>query len=106
MITYRLRFFFDYGSGVCFWGANEPAQQQFGYPIETEQLPLATTTKAFIEHLISSYDQSLNWADPGGPGLWTTADWEDFHSEVQTMLTCVREELGDTFEIFDEYRRR
>jgi hypothetical protein len=103
MTTYRLRFFFDYGSGVCFWAANEAAQRQFGYTVETDQLPLSTATKEAVEHVISWYDQSLNWDDPGGPGLWNSTDWEQFNTEVQKILALVHAELGAQFEIINEY---
>jgi hypothetical protein len=103
MTTHRLRFFFDYGSGVCFWAANEAAQRQFGYPVETDQLPLSTATKEAVEHVISWYDQSLNWDDPGGPGLWNSTDWEQFNTEVQKILALVHAELGAQFEIINEY---
>ncbi|HEV2461879.1 MAG TPA: hypothetical protein VGS80_26275, partial [Ktedonobacterales bacterium] len=39
---YRIRFFFDYGSGICLWAGNALTRERFGYPIEAEHLrPLA-----------------------------------------------------------------
>jgi hypothetical protein len=103
MTVYRLRFFFDYGCGVCFWAANEAAQHQFGYPVEADRLPLSTATKGALGHVISWYDQSLNWDDPGGPGLWNNTDWEQLNIEVQKILALVRAQLGAQFEIVNEY---
>jgi hypothetical protein len=103
MATYRLRFFFDYGSGICFWAANEATQHQYGYPVEIDQLPLAPATKDRVEHLISWYDQSLNWNDPGDPSVWNTIDWEQIKTEVQQLITLVQTELGAQFEIVNEY---
>jgi hypothetical protein len=103
LTTYRLRFFFDYGSGVCFWAANEAAQRQFGYPVDANQLPLSTATKGAVEHVISWYDQSFNWDDPGGPSRWNATDWEQFNTELRKILALVHAELGAQFEIINEY---
>ncbi|MDP9315662.1 MAG: hypothetical protein M3R24_33175 [Chloroflexota bacterium] len=105
MAVYRLRFFFDYGAGVCFWAADEATRQQFNYPVETDQLPLSSGLQATVEQLIMDYDQSLNWNDPGGPSLWTQDEWQRFDKRVEQMLEAVRAELAEQFEIVDEYYR-
>jgi len=103
MSIYRLRFFFDYGSGICFWSANEPAYKQFDYPIASDKLPLTIATQEAIEELISQFDQSLNWNDPGGPGLWSGDEWRTFDAKVRQLLPVVRQELGTDYEIVDQY---
>ena len=101
---YRLRFFFDYGSGVCFWSANDAAYARFDYPIESSKLSLSVATQEAIEHLIEHYDRSLNWNDPGGPGLWSREEWQAFDTRVRQLLPVIRQELGPEYEIIDEYR--
>jgi hypothetical protein len=103
MNVYRLRFFFDYGSGICFWSANDAANERFDYPIESDKLPLTIATQEAIEHLIEQYDRSLNWSDPGGPGLWNRDEWRIFDASVRQLLPIIRQELGPDYEIVDEY---
>lgn len=38
---YRLRFFFDTGSGVCLWTANDAAREIYDYPVSMEALPVS-----------------------------------------------------------------
>ena len=43
MPTYKLKYMFDWGSGVCLWSSNDKAKEKFGdYPIEEmEKLPVS-----------------------------------------------------------------
>jgi hypothetical protein len=67
----KLRYFFDPGSGICLWAADDEARAQFGYPVELEELSLAGDTLALGNSLIERFDGSINWSDPGSasPGL-------------------------------------
>lgn len=104
---YRLRFFFDAGSGVCFWTANDPARARFNnYPIRAGELPLPDATVQRIEELVGWYDRSLNWDYPPDPGPWRQADCDRFNAAVRDLLATVRQELGADFEIINEYREQ
>ena len=103
MSIYRLRFFFDSGSGVCLWAANDLATQRFGYPVEVDELRLTAATRQAIEDLIDLYDESLIWDDPGGPGHWSTTEWREFDDRIHHLLPVIRQELGSDFEIVDEH---
>lgn len=68
-----------------------------------EQLPLSAALQASLEELIKTYDQSLDWNDPAGPGLWNHSGWHNLNTAVEQTLAAVRAELGSGFEIVDEY---
>jgi hypothetical protein len=40
---FQIRFFFEYGGG-CLWGVDEGTNQEYGYPINLELLPLKKST--------------------------------------------------------------
>ncbi len=100
-----MRFFFDPGSGVCFWTANDRARTRFNnYPVRAEELPLLGATIQRIDELVGWYDRSLNCDYPPDPGPWRQADWDRFNAAVRDLLATVRQQLGADFEIINEYR--
>ena len=104
---YRLRFFFDYGSGVCLWTANDAARARFGdYPVLLADLPLSPETVRAGEDLLTRYDTSLDWDDPAGPSPWPEEAWPPFHADVRALLARLRRELGPAFEVVDEWTGR
>ena len=61
----KLRFMYDWGSGVCLWSANKAAEDKFGdYPITTSELPISQRLKEKLDQLIEMHDEALNWDDP------------------------------------------
>ena len=43
---YKLKFMFDWGSGVCLWSDNESAREKFGdYPVFCSDLPVSKDLK-------------------------------------------------------------
>ena len=58
---YKIRFFFDYGSGTCFWSSNDKTRAKFNYPIKPEELPLPVESLKKVRDSLEWYDQSLNW---------------------------------------------
>ncbi|MEO7998721.1 MAG: CocE/NonD family hydrolase, partial [Gemmatimonadaceae bacterium] len=56
-------------------------------PIESDKLPLTIPTQEAIEQLIEQYDRSLNWSDPGGPGVWTRDEWRTFDAWPPKSVT-------------------
>ena len=100
---YRLRFFFDHGSGVCLWTAGEAARERFGgYPVALGALPLPPATVREGEDLLTRYDTSLDRDDPAGPSPWTDAEFAAFHADARAFLARLRRELGPAFEVVDE----
>jgi hypothetical protein len=101
---YRLRFFFDAGSGICFWTANKLTEARFkNYPVQAEALPLSPKTIEQINQIATWYDRSLNWDYPPDPSPWRQEEWDRFNRAVKDLLDTVRQELGDSFEISNEY---
>ncbi len=98
----KLRLFYDAGCGICLWSGDDEAREKYGYPVELEALDLSTETIAFGNHLMAHYNTSLDWNDPGGPSLWTEAEYSAFYISVAQLLSRLRAELGDRFEIVDE----
>ena len=101
-MRYRLRFFFDPGSGVCLWSANDAARERFDYPIELVELPLSDETRQSGEELIGRFDTSLDWSDPGGPSPWTASDAAAFDESALSWLALARHELGEEYDIVNQ----
>jgi hypothetical protein len=99
---YRVRYFFDYGSGTCLWSANDAARGAFGYPIDPGALPLTPQTVAEIGRLCAWFDTSLNWDYPPDPGPWSQEECDRFNHATRSLLTAVAHELASDFEVLDE----
>ena len=106
MAIYELRYFFDYGSGICLWSSNEEANEKFGYPVELEGLDLPSNVKNLASDLLHRFDSSLNRDDPAGPSAWSIKDRERFDIDSQKLLQQLREHLGEDFRIKDERKIR
>jgi hypothetical protein len=83
---YILRFFFEAGSGICFWSANEAAKLRFDYPVQVEKLPLSASTRSAVNGLLRLYDESFNWKYPPDPGPWTSKQQNEFNLKVIETL--------------------
>jgi hypothetical protein len=101
-MVFILRYFFDPGSGVCLWAANDEAYQQFGYPVELDSLPLSASTRSAAEELISRFDTGIDWEYPAGPSPWTASDEQSFLVVAREVLRRIRGELGAAFDVRDE----
>ena len=102
MGTYELRYFFDYGSGICLWSSNEAARIRFGYPVDLDELGVPSSIKDLAYNLMQRFDLSLDWADPSGSSVWSHQDCDGFAADSQTLLQRLREHLGGDFRINDE----
>ena len=61
---YKLRFFFDAGSGTCLWSADETTREKYGYPIKPEALPVKENTWRKLYFVCAWYDTSVDWDYP------------------------------------------
>lgn len=102
MASYALRYFFDYGAGVCLWSASEDAYRRFGYPVALEHLPLAPAIEQLAVGLLDRYDASLDWDDPTGPPVWSQQERDCFIRDSEKLLQQLRACLGEEFHIKDE----
>ncbi len=101
---FRLRFFFDLGSAVCFWAGNDVTQAKFSYTIEAHAVPLRFTLCQQAEYLCIWYDTSIDWNNLGGEPLWSLEETALFKKAVKDFLIKVREELFPDFEVINEFR--
>ena len=100
--TYRLRFFFDTGSGICLWSANDAARERFDYPIELSALPLPETIRRRGSFVLAWYDTFMDWELAPEPSQWWPREEAAFNAAVQELLALFRQYLGPDFEIVDE----
>lgn len=101
---YRLRYFFDTGSGICLWSANDAARERFDYPVELGRLPLAETIRRRGSFVLAWYDTFMDWEQPPERSRWWLREEAAFNAAAQELLTLFREQLGSEFEILDESR--
>ena len=98
--TYRLKFMFDWGSGVCLWSANKNAEERFGdYPIPCSELPVSLDLKEKLDRLIEWHDEALNWNDPSGDLLWDDRQVNEFLAMAENLYLELCEELSDEYDI-------
>ncbi len=103
MSRFRLRFFFDAGSGVCLWSADAATRARYGVAVTAEQLPLRAATRQEIARLVAWYDASLDWDDPAGPTPWSPEACARFNAAARALLARLRAELAP-MTIEDEFR--
>jgi len=105
--TYKMKFMFDWRSGVCLWADNEAAKAKFnGYPVETCDLPISDGLKTTLEDLICLYDEAFDFEESNGDLLWDKNQIEQFLCTARKAYACLCEELGPEYEVeleFDEY---
>jgi len=101
--VYRLRFFFDAGSGECLWAGNAAAKERFGYPVDLSELPIGENLRRYLFHLAAWYDTAIDWNYPPNPSPWTKDEWDRFLRAVDSGIARLREKLGGDFEIVVEY---
>ena len=99
-MKYRLKFMFDWGSGVCLWADNEATEVKFGdYPVETYDLPISDELKATLEKLIYLYDEAFDFEESNGDLLWDKNQIEEFLCTAREAYACLCEELGLEYEV-------
>lgn len=102
-MRYRLRYFFDAGSGVCLWAGDAATEARYGYAVGLDALPLSDETRAALGRLIAANDRSIDWADPAGADVRAAGDAERFADAAREGLARLRRELPSSrFEIVDE----
>lgn len=98
--TYKMKFMFDWRSGVCLWADNEAAKSKFnGSPVETCDLPISDGLKATLEDLIYLYDEAFDFEESNGDLLWDKNQIEEFLCTAREAYACLCEELGPEYEV-------
>lgn len=102
MATYKLRFFFSPGSGICLWSANDAARERWDCPVDLKALPLPENTWRKALYVMAWYDTGIDWSYPAAPSPWTIEERLSFNLAAQSLLAVFRDQLGSDFEISDE----
>ena len=100
MAQYKLKFMFDWGSGVCVWSADLATEEHLGsYPIETSHLPISRELVNLLNELIILYDTALNWDDPRSALLWDKTQQILFEEKANFAYKQLCVELGSDYEV-------
>ena len=90
----HLRYFFDTGSGVCLWAANDRARGRFGYAVALDDLPLSENTRRWLLHLVAWHDTAIDWsAPPQAASGWTAEEAQRFQAAADRGLALLRQDL-------------
>jgi len=100
--SFRLRYYFDAGSGICLWSDNDAARERFGHPVDLLDLPLPQTVRRRGEFLMAWHDTFVNWDNPGAPSPWQSRESGAFKLAARDFLGLLRQHLGADFEIIDQ----
>jgi hypothetical protein len=101
MARYVLRYFFDPGSGICLWSANDEARKRFDYPVQLTELGLSENLLRQAIYVMAWHDTSLDWSNPPNSS-WPDSERIRFQQASKNLLAMLREALGPKFEIRDE----
>jgi hypothetical protein len=100
----KLRFFFDAGSGICMWSADEISKEKFdGYPVECNELPLPENLWRKLRYLTAWYDTSIDWSYLPDPTPWSNEECLRFNEEVSVTLKEVITKIGCEYTIENEF---
>ncbi|HZX30097.1 MAG TPA: hypothetical protein VFF03_01980 [Rhodocyclaceae bacterium] len=102
MARYVFRYFFDPGSSICLWSANDETRAKFDYPVELTGLELPENLLRRALYVMAWYDTSIDWSYPPNPSPWSSAERSRFREASQELLSLLRQHLGPEFEIHDE----
>ncbi|MBQ8932436.1 MAG: hypothetical protein IJ045_08400 [Ruminiclostridium sp.] len=98
--TYRLKFMYDWCSGVCLWSANQNSYEKFGcYRVFTSQLSISDELKEKLDYLIEKHDEALDWDYPAGDLLWDDSQIDEFLKKSRNAYNKLCEELGSDYEV-------
>jgi len=100
MSKYKLKFMFDWCSGVCVWCANDAAEKLYKtHTIKCEDLNISKALSDNLKKLIELHEHALNWKSPGECLLWNKKQISDFNYAAKKAYDDLCAELGSNFEI-------
>lgn len=102
MSQYQFRYFFDPGSGICLWSANDQARERFSYSVDLGYLKLPENLLRKGDYILAWFDTSIDWDYPPDPSPWSQEERLRFNEAAQSFLQSLRQYLGLNFEIIDE----
>ena len=102
MATYKFRYFFSAGSGVCLWSDNDAAREKFDYPVNFSKLTLSENLQRKALYIMAWYDTSLDWDYPPDPSPWSEEEKTRFNLAAQELYLDLCEKLGSELSIKNE----
>ena len=102
-LRYMVRYFFDHPTSTCLWSANTHTSNTFGYAIDPHSLPMSREIVIQVDYMVRWYQQSAG-IEPGDPGLWRQEECDRFNQAAHALLLALRRDLGDSFEVSNEYK--
>lgn len=67
--------------------------------IDPADLPIDKALRDDLTAWSERFDASLNWDDPGGPGLFSDADWAAFNADGERLVERLRTALGPAWTV-------
>lgn len=67
--------------------------------IDPADLPIDKALSDDLTAWSERFDASLNWDDPGGPGLFSDADWAAFNADGERLVERLRTALGPAWTV-------
>jgi hypothetical protein len=102
MPSYKFRYFFSPGAGVCLWSGDELTEKQFDLPVDPKSLGLTDNLFRRMLYLVAWFDTSIDWDYPPDPSPWSKEELLSFTDANQKFLRDLRQHLGTNYEILDE----
>lgn len=96
----KLRYFFEFGVGTCFWADGEDTIRQFGLsPIEPERLALSPSMVEKIGKMVAWFETCLDEDYPVGPLVWEEEECDRFNLAAAALYRDVCSALADRFDV-------
>ena len=96
-----LRVCFDPGAGTCVWAVDAAARDALGYDVSLAALPVTAETRARGEALVTEFDGSIDWDDPGGPSPWGAERRAAFEAAMRDFILTLRQELAGRYTLLE-----
>jgi hypothetical protein len=85
--------------GGTLWADDEATRERFDVgPIEN-LLGLPPELLERLEALSVWHDTALDWDNPGGPSLWSDAEWARFREAAEAIRADVERALGPATQV-------
>lgn len=92
-MTLEIRYFFEFGGGVCLWAKNDAARERFDCAIDHHKLDISTNTKKWLDYLLAWYDTFLDWESAPDERRTSYEEGLRFNEAAIAGLAMLRKEL-------------
>lgn len=112
-----LKFFFEYGAGGCLWAGDAATLDRLDVgPVDAEsrsldgqarpaRLVLSDLARNLRDQLDFEHSGYLNPLYPPDPSLWSQNLCDRFNADVDKLLSLLRQELDEDYDILDKQQR-